>query len=148
MDAATSFTFSLSSEKKRRADHPVAIAETDFAKFQLKVGDTVKTLFNDLTAGALRGAWPSIANWDKVTWNDLAFIYNFVVTMMKPGAQWSSLIRMKSPRLNGNKTSETARDAMAVAIISDSAIARFNRLKWSWSGLDKLKPTAAARRTR
>ena len=129
MDAATFFTFSLSSEKKRRADRPVAIAETDVAKFQLKVGDTVKTLFNDLTADALREAWPTIADWDKVTWDDLAFIYNFAVTMMKPGAQWSSLIRMKSPRLNGNKTPEAARDAMAVAIISDSAIGRFNRLK-------------------
>ena len=150
IDPATSFTFNSQLEKKPRDKLSVAIADADVAAFQLTVNDVDRTLFDTVTAEALKEAWPKITDWSKLVWNDLVCIYNFIVAVIavsKKGT-WSSANRMRGVRLaktTSSNTPTTARDAIAVAIIADSSIAKFNKLEWDWSALDNVKPSAPRR---
>ena len=96
-------------------------------------------------------AWPTIASWD-VAWDDLVFIYNFLVTVMtgSQDGKWSSFIRMKRAclKMKGAKNPKTARDAIAITIISDSVISKFHKLKWTWANLTAYKPETAFTRKR
>ena len=159
MDAATFFTFDSSSEMKAKVDKKAMVDEKDVDEFKLRIGNNDKTLFDGMSLATLKEAWSEISDWG-ITWNDLVFIYNFIVTMKKHIPQWSNIVRMKKTT-RPSATRETAgknkrkkkppgsaRDAIAITIISDSVISKFHKLKWTWANLDAYKPETALARKR
>jgi hypothetical protein len=148
MDAATFFTFDTSPEMKAKVGGKAMVDEKDVDAFKLRIGKNDKTLFDGMSLATLKEAWSEISDWG-ITWNDLVFIYNFIVTMKKHIPQWSNIVRMKktsrpSATRDGKKRKKkppgSARDAIAITIISDSVISKFHRLKWTWDNLAKYKP--------
>ena len=151
IDAATFLTFDSSSEMKAKVDKKAMVDEKDVDEFKLRIGNNDKTLFDGMSLATLKEAWPEISDWG-ITWNDLVFIHNFIVTMGKTTVQWSNIVRMKHTSRPTSKTSkktpDSARDAIAITIISDSVISKFHKLKWTWANLDAYKPETALARKR
>jgi len=109
------------------------VTAEDLAQFQLKIGTKFKKLFSELTLDKLKETW-SMADWT-VAWDDLVYIYNWVVVnkTRAPESQWSCYIRMSRLGLASSRAApNTARDAIAIAVISDSYISRFTKLNWDW----------------
>ena len=146
IDAATFFTFDSSSEMKAKVDKKAMVDEKDVDAFKLRIGNNDKTLFDGMSLSTLKEAWSEISDWG-ITWNDLVFIYNFIVTMKKHIPQWSNIVRMKNTtrpsttreagaKKRKKKPPGSARDAIAITIISDSVISKFHKLKWTWANLN------------
>ena len=147
MAAADFWTFDTVPVIKSRRGGDVT-AE-DLAQFQLKIGTKVKKLFAKLTLDELKATW-SMADWT-VAWDDLVYIYNWVVAnkTRAPDSQWSCYIRMGRLGLASSRAPPiTARDAIAIAVISDSYISRFTKLDWDWEALGKLKISTPVAKTR
>ena len=147
MAAADFWTFDTVPVIKQRRGGDVT-AE-DLAQFQLKIGAKVKKLFDKLTLELLKATW-SITDWT-VAWDDLVYIYNWVVAnkTRAPDSQWSCYIRMGRLGLASSRAApNTARDAIAITIISDSVISKFHKLKWTWANLAAYKPETAYTRKR
>ena len=158
IDAADFWTFDSSPVMKEKVDEKAMVEEKDVDAFKLMIGDTEKTLFDGMSLITLKEAWSDISDWG-VTWNDLVFIYNFIVTMKKHYLQWSNIVRMKNTtrpsttreaagKKRKKKPPGSARDAIAITIISDSVISKFHKLKWTWANLDAYKPETALTRKR
>jgi len=158
IDAATFFTFDSSPEMKAKVDKKAMVDEKDVDAFKLRIGNNDKTLFDGMSLSTLKEAWSEISDWG-ITWNDLVFIYNFIVTMKKHIPQWSNIVRMKNTtrpsttreagaKKRKKKPPGSARDAIAITIISDSVISKFHKLKWTWANLNALKPETAFTRKR
>jgi len=147
MAAADFWTFdTLPVIKPRRGGDVTA---EDLAQFQLKIGTKVKKLFAKLTLDELKATW-SMADWT-VAWDDLVYIYNWVVVnkTRAPESQWSCYIRMSRLGLASSRAApNTARNAIAIAVISDSYISRFTKLDWDWEALGKLKISTPVAKTR
>ena len=125
------------------------VTAEDLAQFQLKIGTKFKKLFSELTLDKLKETW-SMADWT-VAWDDLVYIYNWVVVnkTRAPESQWSCYIRMSRLGLASSRAApNTARNAIAIAVISDSYISRFTKLDWDWEALDKLKISTPVVKTR
>jgi len=158
IDAADFWTFDTLPVMKEKVDEKAMVEEKDVDAFKLMIGDTEKTLFDGMSLSTLKEAWSDISDWG-VTWNDLVFIYNFIVTMKKHYVQWSNIVRMKNKtrpsttreaagKKRKKKPPGSARDAIAITIISDSVISKFHKLKWTWANLDAYKPETALARKR